>query len=67
MVYQYSQLTAEVMLNLYLYANDAAPSSNIDASLIRPNDRILKIDVDPVSFMSSGLGRFARLAQSPLV
>lgn len=65
--YQYSQLTSEMMLNLYLYGQETTPSNLVDDSLIRPFGQVLQIDVDPVSFMSTGAGRFARLGQSTLV
>ena len=64
--YQYSQLTPEMMLNLYLYGQETTPSNLVDDSLIRPFGQVLQIDVDPVSFMSTGLAVSRDWASRPL-
>jgi Ca2+-binding RTX toxin-like protein len=68
MAYQYSQLTPEFMLRLYLYGNETNTTPpKVDDTLIRPSGPGKEIDVDPISFMQTGPGRFARLAQCGLV
>jgi hypothetical protein len=77
MAYQYhwTQLTNELLTNLYLYGQETKPPAIDLASdqWLRPADNQalqsdnIHISVDIAGFMTDGPGRFARAALSPLI
>lgn len=68
MVRTWQELTAEKVLNLFLYGRETRPTNLVDDSLIRePNDTPPPIKVDAVSFMADGPGRFVTPSMVPLI
>jgi hypothetical protein len=57
-IYNWAQLTSEAMTNLFLYGDITTPENLVTDALLRPLDRELVIDIDAVSYMLSGPGRF---------
>jgi Ca2+-binding RTX toxin-like protein len=73
MTYDWTQITNELITNLFLYGQTTTPVDLASDSLIRPADDFdtpadnIHIQVDMVSYMTDGPGRFALAALSPLV
>jgi len=67
MVYDWSQIGINEITNLYLYGQLTPPSDLTSDALLRPADYTKPIDMDMVSFMATGPGRFAVGAKSSLV
>lgn len=58
MTYNWAQLTSEAMTNLFLYGDITTPENLATDELLRPLDYKHLIDIDAVSYMGSGPGRF---------
>lgn len=67
MTYNWQDLTPTTITNLFLYGTETPPTDLISNALIRPPETKTTIKVDAVSFMTSGPGRFANAALSPVV
>ncbi|MDO8335609.1 MAG: hypothetical protein Q7T74_02380, partial [Candidatus Saccharibacteria bacterium] len=73
MLYDWTQLGVKEITNLYLYGQATTPTDLTDEFLIRPKDvsKTIRyganIDVDMVSYMSTGPGRFALGPKSEMV
>jgi len=59
MVYTWNQLTAAELTNWFLYGQPNKPANLLDETLMRPAGKEQPIDIDAVSFMANGAGRFA--------
>ena len=75
MVYNWTQLTNEVVTNFYLYGQATKPTDLTSDSLIRgigskgyprPAPPV-NVEVDALAYMRSGPGRFANASEVPLV
>lgn len=73
MAYNWTEVTNELMTNLYLYGQNTTPADLASDKWIRPADDMatqsdnIHIDIDITGFMTEGPGRFAFAALSPLV
>ena len=73
MAYDWTQLTNELITNLFLYGQTTTPNDLVSESVIRPLDTTdtyennLHIQLEMASYMTTGPGRFALGALSPLV
>lgn len=73
MAYDWTQVTNELITNLFLYGQPTTPIDLVSDSFIRPEDDPdtpadnIHIQVDMASYMTDGPGRFALAALSPLV
>lgn len=73
MLYDWTQLGVKEITNLYLYGQATTPTDLTDEFLIRPKDvsKTIRyganIDVDMVSYMSTGPGRFVLGPKSEMV
>lgn len=59
MAYTWRELTTEKMTNLFLYGTDSVPTDRLDDKIIRDKGLKINIQVDSVSYMADGPGRFA--------
>ncbi|WGT65757.1 hypothetical protein [Variovorax paradoxus] len=65
-MYTWMQLGAREMTALYLYGQTTPPQNLASAAMIRPAGPIT-IDMDAVSFMAGGPGRFANASSIQVV
>jgi hypothetical protein len=63
----WNQLTPDVVTNLFLYGTTTKPSDLADDARIRPAGERPVVDVDAVSYMADGPGRFFSGFQVPVV
>ena len=72
MAYNWTQITNELITNLFLYGKPTTPTDLASETLIRSADASgdadnLHITIDMAGYMTDGPGRFALAALSPLV
>ena len=73
MTYDWTNLTNEIITNWYLYGQDSRPSDLLSDSLIREGTALdnkshgVVINLNAISFMLSGPGRYGYGALSPVV
>ena len=72
MARSWAEITNEIMTSLYLYGQETKPTNLVGDSLIRNGSALdgttfKTIDLDAVSFMISGPGRYGYGAESPVV
>lgn len=73
MVYNWAQVTNELITNLYLYGQTTTPTDLVSDSIIRPTDNLATeadnttTQVDMASYMTTGPGRFALGSQSSMI
>jgi len=58
MTYVWSALTSEAITNLFLYGQVTKPEHLLSEELLRPLNDHLPIEVDAISYMTTGPGRF---------
>ena len=63
MARSWTEITNEIMTNLYLYGQETKPADLVSDSLIRPGTALdgtkgKEIEIDALSFMLSGPGRY---------
>lgn len=66
-MYNWMELDANEITNLYLYGATTKPNDLSSEALIRSTTNVTTISMDATSFMVNGPGRFANGANSPLV
>jgi hypothetical protein len=67
-IYNYSDITPELIMNTYLYGAPTKPASLADQSIVRPSGDLQSIVfVNAGSFMTDGPGRFVNASMSTLV
>jgi Ca2+-binding RTX toxin-like protein len=66
-MYTASQLGIKEITNLYLYGSITKPADITSTAPIRPATMRIPVDMDAVSFMATGAGRFANASTIPVV